>query len=93
MCKNESHQISYLYLQLNIQDGYREHTHRVLHTTRAENIHFAAQRYAARYWSRGRLEDRDSWIECNGQIAVRLEKVKKLTEREYRFLEDIMYAS
>ncbi len=91
MCKCDKHQINFLYLQLSIQDGYREHIHRVLHTTKAKNIHFAAERYAARYWSRGRVEGRKSWMQCNGEIAVRLEKVTRLTKREYELMYDVMY--
>ena len=38
-----------LFIELNVRDGEREHTHRVLTETNCEDINFAGQWYASHY--------------------------------------------
>ena len=78
--------MKYLFIELKIQDGEREHTHRVLHTTNAKNIQFAAQRYAAQYWGKSELSFK-AWFTHGGEIAIEVSDVKELTKFEY----DLMY--
>jgi len=76
----------YLIIILEIQDGENRHKHKVLHTTKAKNINFAAEKYAAGFYSErtGRYDD---WWEFNhGCIAVRLYTVNELTTLEYNIL-------
>lgn len=83
--------MKYLFIHLEVQDGERRHDHRVLHTTNAKNIEFAAQRYVASFWGNGYRDDRNSeWWNVNaGEIALRLRNVTELTEAEYKFMHDI----
>lgn len=52
-----------LFITLKVQDGENTHTHRVLHTTNAQNIEFAAQRYVANFWGNGERQNKkdDFW--------------------------------
>jgi len=82
--------MKYLFIELAIQDGEREHNHRVLHTTTGNNINFAAERYAASYWGRGTRESRkDNFWWVNYEITIRVELVMELTKEEYTFMSGI----
>ena len=79
----------FLYIRLDVQDGEREHTHHVLHTTTAENLAFAAQRYASTFWGKG-VSDRGVWW-FDGEFTVKLDTYKELTQQQYDYLLDLMY--
>jgi hypothetical protein len=74
--------MKYLFIELEVRDGEREHTHRVLHTTNAKSIHFAAERYAATYWGYGK-RDGDGWYHHGGEIYTEYKKVKELTKEQF----------
>lgn len=80
--------MKYLFIELLIREGEREHDHRVLTTTDANDIKFAAQRYASTYWGEG---ERDGmyWYAHGGEIAIRVESVVELSEYEYKLLSRI----
>jgi len=80
--------MKYLLITLEVQDGERRHTHRILHTTNAKDIQFAAQRYAASFWGYG--EHQDEWWWVNGEFAIRVKLVKELSEYEYRLMSELM---
>lgn len=79
--------MKYLLITLKVQDGERSHTHRNLHTTNAENINFAAERYASTYWGWGEREDNYWWF--HGEITVRLERVTEVSEYEYKLMSEL----
>jgi hypothetical protein len=82
--------IKYLFITLDVQDGERKHTHRILHSTPGENIEFAAQRYVASFWGYGeRLNKEDDYFWVGGEITLRLSNVVELTEYEYKLMSRI----
>jgi hypothetical protein len=82
--------MKHLFITLNVRDGEREHTHRILHTTNANNIWFAAQRYASTFW--GECDERSKgdkgWGFFN-EIIVEVENVVEITETEFQLMSDI----
>ncbi len=74
----------HLFIKLQVQDGERQHDHMVLHTTNANNIEFAAQRYVSTFWGDGEREGDFWWFD--GEITARLDKVVEITEKEYNRL-------
>ena len=82
--------MKYLFITLDVQDGERKHTHRVLHTTPGENIEFAAQRYVAAFWGWGeRYNTEDDFFWFNGEITCKLSNVVELSEYEYKLMSRI----
>ena len=82
--------MKYLFITLDVQDGERKHTHRILHTTNAKDIEFAAQRYVANFWGYGERQNKEDdywWV--NGEITCRLYSVVELTEAEYKLMSEI----
>jgi hypothetical protein len=91
-----------LFIQLKIQDGEREHNHRVTTVTNCENIYFAAAWYAAHYWGETDwIEKSNCYYLCKGvetkgveptfyqhggEIAVTVGKVEELTQAEFNLL-------
>lgn len=78
--------MKYLLIELRVQDGERQHTHRILHTTTAKNINFAAERYAAQFWGEGERErqpKRNYWW-VNGEITIQMDNVIELTYDQHR---------
>jgi hypothetical protein len=80
----------YLYIRLTVREGEREHTHHCLHTTRAENINFAAELYAARFWGTSYRDD-STWYAWGGEIAITLEKVQEISAEKYNELHELFY--
>ena len=81
--------MKYLFIELQIQDGERQHIHRILITTLAENVQFVAQRYAASYWGWGKREDKDNYWWVDGEITIKVVRVTELSEFMYRAMSDI----
>jgi len=82
--------MKYLFITLDVQDGERKHTHRVLHTTPGENIEFAAQRYVAAFWGYGeRYNKEDNYFWVDGEITLKLSNVVELSEYEYKLMSRI----
>lgn len=79
--------MKYLLIILDVREGERVHTHRVLHTTNAKNIQFAAERYVSTFWGEGEREDNYWWF--FGEITAKLKMVKELSEYEYRLLSEL----
>lgn len=91
-----------LFIQLKIQDGEREHNHRVTTVTNCKNINFAAAWYAAHYWGQTSSMDRSQcsymvddkivkgfdpiFYQHGGEIAVTVEKVELLTKKQFDLL-------
>ena len=82
--KEVENPLRYLFIHIEVRDGEREHDHKVLHTTKATNLEFAAQRYVASYWGWGKRDK--NWWWWNGEIMGRLASWKELTERDYNLL-------
>ena len=85
-----------LLITLEIMDGEHAYIIRELHTTRAKNVHLAAQIYAARFLGHERLisclatkkKDTKGWWYSEGlERACRLYNVVELSERDY----DVMF--
>lgn len=79
-----------LFIELNVRDREREHTHRVLTETNCEDINFAGQWYASHYWGES-YRDGNSWYAWSGEIAITLKEVKELTNNEFKLLNKIFY--
>lgn len=76
--------MKYLFITLTIQDGERSHTHRILHSTNAIDIKFAAQRYAASYWGHG--SHTGEWWWFQGEVALKLDFVTEISQTGYDYL-------
>lgn len=87
--------MKYLFITLEIQDGERVHTHRVLETTNCKNINFAAEYYAAHYWGYGERTFKDmdnhAWFFHGDEIAIDVENVKELTKSEFDYVYNLFY--
>jgi hypothetical protein len=76
----------YLLINLEIQDGERNHVHRVLYTTTAKNCNFAVERYVSTYWGEGKIDKLSGWWnygECEGRLINFFE----ITKETYNYLE------
>lgn len=74
--------MKYLFIHLEIQDGERKHSHKVLHTTNAENLEFAVERYVSTYWGYGKADRQSRWWNY-GECAGRLVSFRELDKEEY----------
>lgn len=83
--------LRYLFITLDVCDGERKHTHRVLHATKCKNIDFAAEYYAAHFWGDARRED-CGWSAWGGEILIEVSKVVELTSSEYEYLFSLFYS-
>ena len=82
--------MKYLFIVLLVQDGENRHTHRVLSTTKLDDINKAARLYAKSYYGKGVQDEFSDWFNFNaGSIAVKVENVRELTEFEYKLMSDI----
>ena len=79
--------MKYLFIELKIRDGEREHDHRVLTSTLGNDIQFAAQRYASSYWGYGE-RDGNYWY-VDGEIAIKVTSVVEITEFEFKLMSRI----
>ena len=77
--------VTKLFIELNVQDGEREHTHKVLHTTKCQNLDFAVQWYLAHFWGESTWQD-NAWYAWGGEIAISLSRYKVLTDKEFEML-------
>ena len=78
-----------LLIILEIQDGERSHTHKVLTSTNCKNLDFAVEWYVAHFWGQGELEKvythkRFWWY--NDGFAGHLTSYTELTNTEYNIL-------
>ena len=86
--------MKHLYIELEVQDGERRHTHRVLHNTNAENILFAAEWYVSHFWGNGRSDGRpfnNEWWWFCGEYAARLVRVVEVPPDDHKVLRKYMY--
>jgi len=82
--------MKYLFITLDVQDGERKHTHRILHATRGNNIEFAAQRYVSNFWGFGERQNKeDDFWWFFGEITCRLSNVVEISEYEYNLMSGI----
>lgn len=80
--------VKYLFIHLEVQDGERRHDHNVLHTTKASNIDFAAERYVSTFWGYGTRSKNSDWWDY-GECAGRLKSYKELTKEEFEWLTNL----
>ena len=79
--------MTHLFIHLVIQDGERQHDHKVLHTTKCKNLDFAVEWYVAHFWGLGeRWFNDDRWFFWGGEIAGELKSYSELTEDEFNIL-------
>lgn len=83
--------LRYLFITLDVHEGERVHTHRVLHTTECKNIDFAAEYYAAHFWGYSSREDY-GWSAWGGEIFIEVSKVTELIPSEYEYLSSLFYS-
>ena len=80
--------VKHLLITLEIQDGERQYKERCLHTTKATNLDFAVQRYAAGFFqSHSCYRDGNAWYQDNGEIAVCVESYSELAKYEYDLIQ------
>lgn len=75
----------YLFIHLEIQDGDRRHSHKVLHITNAINLNFTVERYISTFWGYGKIDKQSRWWNY-GECAGRLKSFTELTKEEYDML-------
>jgi hypothetical protein len=73
-----------IFIELEVQDGNRSHTHKVLHETNGIDIEFAALRYVATFWGKGSIDGEWGWFD--GEFAARLVQVKEVPNDELTIL-------
>lgn len=81
--------MKYLYIELEVVDGERTHTHRNVITTSAKNINFVAERYAASYWGECDGHEDEYWDYFD--IMIKVEKVKEISKNLYNELNKLFY--
>jgi len=82
--------IKHLYIRLIVREGEYEHTHHCLYLTMAENINFAAELYAARFWGPS-YRDGYRWMAQGGCMAIRVDRVLEISEEKYLELHSLFY--
>lgn len=80
----------YVFINLEIQDGERNHVHRVLHITRTKNLDFAVKRYVSTFWGYGKVDKLSGWWDY-GECAGRLKTFTELTKEEYEKLNHLFF--
>lgn len=84
--------MKHLFINLLIREGEMEHDHRVLHKTNCKSIEFAALWYAAHYWDDEIDYRMDDWFFVHGStMAIKVDRVKEITEYEYNLMNRIIY--
>lgn len=82
--------MKYYFIELSVQDGEREHTHRVLTQSRNPDKNKVATDYAANFW--GDSEEVDGGFEAwGGEILIKVSKVLELTKEEFEFVYELFY--
>jgi len=82
--------MKYLFITLAVQDGECRHDHRILHTTNAQNIEFAAQRYVANFWGNDERQNKeDDFFWFFGEITCRLTSVIEISKFEFDLMSGI----
>ena len=81
--------MKYLYIEIKVLEGEFEHTHRVVHTTKCNNLDFAAEYYTAHFWGYGIRDFNDDYWWWDGGHCGRLEFWREITPDEYKFLSNL----
>lgn len=79
--------MKYLTIRIESKIGEYEYDTTILHTTNANNLDFAVNRFVARFWGRPIDRDGDVWYFYNGEVASKLISYEEVTEKEYNFLQ------
>jgi hypothetical protein len=80
--------MKYLTIRIEIQIGeYMKYDTTILHTTNANNLDFAVNRFVSKFWGRPSDRDGDVWYFYNGEVASKLISYEEVTEEEYNFLQ------
>ena len=74
-----------LFIEIEVQDGERRHTHKNLIETKCKNAKFAAEYYTAHFWGYGTRDFGDDWWWW-GDFAGRLSSYIIVTDEEYEIL-------
>jgi len=74
-----------IFIQLEVVDGTRTHTHKILHETNGKDINFAAERYVSTFWGKGTHDGEWWWFD--GEFAARLISVKEVPIADYMVLQ------
>lgn len=81
--------MTHLFINITIQDGEHEHTHKVLHTTNCTNLEFAINWYVAHYWGFSEKEidyKRNCWWEWHGGLRGKVDSWVDIPEKDYKIL-------
>lgn len=82
--------MKYLYIDLLVIDGGREHNHRLVTQTSEEDIDKFVEEYASSYWGESWEED-GVYFAHGGEIAIAVFKHKEIDEELYHTLKTLFY--
>ena len=78
--------MTHLYIEIEIQEGEFEHTHKILHTTNCENLEFAVQWYCAHFWEADDIYHDEDWWWWDYVHCGRVSKWKTVSEKDFKIL-------
>ena len=78
--------MTHLYIEITVQEGEFEHTHKILHTTNCENLEFAVQWYCAHFWGYGERDFKDTWWWWDGVHCGRVYSWEIVPEEDFEVL-------
>lgn len=87
--KSES-KTKYYFLELELQDGMREHTHKLLFETKAKNPEFAILRFITSYWGQGEWDKQDKVCWFDGEFTIFNWKFVEIPNHEIETLKKYM---
>lgn len=82
--------MKYLYIDLLVIDGGREHNHRIVTQTSEEDTDKFVQEYASSYWGESWEQD-GAYYAHGGEIAIKVFKFKEIDEGLYHTLRTLFY--
>ena len=74
-----------IFLQFDIRDGERTHTHKVLFNTKCKNLEFAVQYYIAHFWGESYFQD-GAWWAWNGEIAMKCQSWAEVPAEDLKII-------
>ena len=78
--------MTHLFIEITVQEGEFEHTHKILHTTNCINLEFAVQWYCAHFWGYGERDFNDEWWWWDGIHCGRVECWEIVSDEDFEVL-------
>jgi len=77
--------MTYLFIEIIVQEGEFQHNHKILTTTNCKNLEFAVEWYLAHFWGQGRRDFKGNWW-WNEMHYGKVYTWEKLSKKDYQFL-------